>query len=167
MPFAARLHRRIPEAVNRLGLTDRAVAGVRGRTNYNGRQTDEELECGQFISHRSIGKSFSKAQTAAVSALELRLDASLRFCACACVIMRERRMFRSRPKKIKLLRRLSLLRSAGFPKPSDIVLLHHDGVNSSKYGSGRRRWTFEKRQRLVALFHQNEMTLHYGGGIQT
>jgi hypothetical protein len=31
-------------------------------------------------------------------------------------------------------------------------------MDSSKSGSGRRRWTSKHRQRLLTLFHQNETT---------
>jgi transposase-like protein len=43
---------------------------------------------------------------------------------------------------------------------------------SSKAGSGRRRWTSKQRQRLLALFHQNEIkqrdfATRYGVGLST
>jgi transposase-like protein len=31
-------------------------------------------------------------------------------------------------------------------------------MNISKTGSGRRRWTFRRRLRLLAQFHQNQLT---------
>jgi hypothetical protein len=31
-------------------------------------------------------------------------------------------------------------------------------MDTSKTGSGRRRWTSKQRQRLLTRFHQNEMT---------
>jgi len=43
---------------------------------------------------------------------------------------------------------------------------------SSKTGSGRRRWTSNQRQRLLALFHQNEIkqrdfAVRHGVGLST
>ena len=31
-------------------------------------------------------------------------------------------------------------------------------MDKSKTGSGRRRWTFKRRQRLLAQFHQSQLT---------
>jgi transposase-like protein len=45
-------------------------------------------------------------------------------------------------------------------------------MDTSKTGSGRRRWTAKQRQRLLALFHQNEIkqrdfALRHGVGLST
>jgi hypothetical protein len=45
-------------------------------------------------------------------------------------------------------------------------------MNSSKTGSGRRRWTSKQRQRLLARFHQSQLTQHnfatqHGVGLST
>jgi|SRR5208283_2410226 transposase-like protein len=45
-------------------------------------------------------------------------------------------------------------------------------MDSSKTGSGRRRWTSKQRQRLLTRFHRNEMTqrdfaTRYGVGLST
>lgn len=45
-------------------------------------------------------------------------------------------------------------------------------MDTSKTGSGRRRWTSKQRQRLLTRFHQNEMTqrdfaTRYGVGLST
>jgi transposase-like protein len=38
-------------------------------------------------------------------------------------------------------------------------LWNHGGMHTSKSGSGRRRWTSKQRQRLLARFHQSQLTL--------
>jgi transposase-like protein len=45
-------------------------------------------------------------------------------------------------------------------------------MNSSKTGSGRRRWTSKQRQRLLARFHQNginqrDFAVRHGVGLST
>jgi len=45
-------------------------------------------------------------------------------------------------------------------------------MDTSKTGSGRRRWTSKQRQRLLALFHQNEIkqrdfAVRHGVGLST
>jgi|SRR5208282_4148188 len=45
-------------------------------------------------------------------------------------------------------------------------------MDTSKTGSGRRRWTSKQRQRLLALFHQNEIkqrdfATRHGVGLST
>jgi hypothetical protein len=45
-------------------------------------------------------------------------------------------------------------------------------MNTSKTGSGRRRWTSKRRQRLLAKFHQSQLTqhefaTHHGVGLST
>jgi hypothetical protein len=38
-------------------------------------------------------------------------------------------------------------------------------MDSSKIGSGRRRWTAKQRSRLLARFHQSQLTLKQFAGI--
>lgn len=45
-------------------------------------------------------------------------------------------------------------------------------MDSSKNGSGRRRWTSKQRQRLLARFHESQLTQHdfatqHGVGLST
>jgi transposase-like protein len=45
-------------------------------------------------------------------------------------------------------------------------------MDTSRTGSGRRRWTSKQRQRLLALFHQNEIrqrdfAIRHGVGLST